>query len=377
MTKKILYFISEDWFFHSHFLERAVAARAAGYDVSVLTHETNRGDQIREAGIKLIPLEFERRSVNPLREIRSMQHVYRVYAKERPDIVHHIAAKPIFYGTLAARILGITAVVNAPVGMGYVFSSSDVKARLLRPLIQMAYRLFLNPRGSRAIFENPHDQGYFVRLGIARQEDTVLIRGAGINVKLFQPHPAASGVPVVMLIARMLRDKGVLEFLAAAKQLSVSGIEARFVLVGEPDPGNPASISEETLRQWDGKYGVEYWGWRGDMTAVLRQAHIACLPSYREGLPKSLLEAAACGLPIVTTDAVGCRDVVESNYNGYLVPVKNVDLLAEALRRLIASPELRADMGRKGRLRAEAEFASERVIGETLAVYERLTLSSP
>jgi len=273
---------------------------------------------------------------------------------------------------VAARILGIGAVVNAPVGMGYAFSSSDAKARLLRPLITLAYRLLLNPKGSRVIFENVHDLNAFVRSGVARQEDTVLIRGAGIDLKVFQPHTEPAGVPVVMLIARMLRDKGVMEFLGAAELLHASGVDARFVLVGDPDPGNPASISAEILRSWDGRCGVECWGWRDDIAAVLRQAHVVCLPSYREGLPKSLLEAAACGLPIVTTDAVGCRDVVEDGINGYLVPVKESASLAAALEKLIVSPGLRRTMGQRGRMRAENEFASERVIAETLAVYAQL-----
>jgi glycosyltransferase involved in cell wall biosynthesis len=372
MSKKILYFISEDWFFCSHFIERAIAASNAGYEVVVVTREKDHGQQIRQAGLKLISIEFERRSVNPLRELRLVQFLYRIYARERPDIVHHIAAKPIFYGTAVARLLGITSVVNAPVGMGYAFSSSDAKARLLRPFINMAYRLMLNPKGSRVIFENADDLNMFVKSGVARQQDTVLIRGAGIDLKAFQPHPEPAGEPVVMLIARMLRDKGVMEFLGAAERLLASGVVARFVLVGDPDPGNPASISAETLQAWNGRCGVEWWGWRNDVAAALQQAHIVCLPSYREGLPKSLLEAAACGLPIVTTDAVGCRDVVEDGHNGYLVPVKECTSLAAALQKLINSPSLRSSMGQKSRIRAETEFSSERVIAETLAVYAQL-----
>ena len=371
MTKKLLYLISEDWFFCSHFIERAVAAREAGYEVVVVTREHRHGAQIRNAGLKLIPIGFERRSINPLGEMQLLSDIYRIYYRERPDILHHVAAKPIFYGTLVARLLGLKAVVNAPVGMGYAFSSSDTKARFLRPLMQLGYRLLLNPSGSRVIFENDHDLNAFVGSGVVRQNDTVLIRGAGINLTAFQPHPSEAGTPVVMLIARMLRDKGVMEFVAAAHQLHAAGVQARFVLVGDPDAGNPASIPLDTLKSWDGANGVEWWGWRDDIAEVLRQAHIVCLPSYREGLPKSLLEAASCGLPIVTTDAVGCRDVVTDGQNGYLVPVKDAHLLAAALQKLIADPELRRTMGKKGRQRAENEFSSGRVIAETLAVYRQ------
>lgn len=377
MSKKILYFISEDWFFCSHFIERAVSARLAGYEVVVVTRESDHGQQIRAAGLKLIPFPFARRSVNPVREFWILLLLLKVYKKERPDIVHHVAAKPIFYGTAVARLLGITSIVNAPVGMGYAFSSSEVKAKILRPLIKMAYRLLLNPVGSRAIFENQQDLNAFTASGVARPIDTVLIRGAGINLTAYQPRPAQAGVPMVVLIARMLRDKGVMEFLVAAERLHLSGVMARYVLVGSPDPENPASIATEVLQSWNGRSGVEWWGWRADIAAVLAQAHIACLPSYREGLPKSLLEAAACGLPIVTTDTVGCRDVVEDGYNGYLVPVKNSALLAQALHKLIVNPELRHVMGQKSRLRAEAEFASERVINETLTVYSALMGKTP
>jgi len=376
MTQKLLYLISEDWFFCSHFIERAVAARNAGYAVVVVTRERRHGEQIRSAGLKLVPIGFERQSINPFGELRLLSDICRIYSRERPDIVHHVAAKPIFYGTLVARLLGLKAVVNAPVGMGYAFSSSDTKARVLRPLIQLGYRLLLNPSGSRVIFENGHDLNAFVGSGVVRQNEAVLIRGAGINLAAFQPHPVEAGIPVVMLIARMLRDKGVMEFVAAAHQLHASGVQARFVLVGNPDAANPASISLDTLKSWNGANGVEWWGWRDDIAEVLRQAHIVCLPSYREGLPKSRLEAAACGLPIVTTDAVGCRDVVTDGQNGYLVPVKDVPSLAIALQKLIADPELRRTMGEKGRKRAENEFSSERVITETLAVYRQFVNQS-
>jgi glycosyltransferase involved in cell wall biosynthesis len=377
MSLKVLFFISEDWFFCSHFIERAVAARAAGYEVVVVTRERLHGHVIRDAGLRLIPIEFDRRSTHPWRELVKLRKLLAIYVQERPDIVHHIAAKPIFYGSVLCRLLGIRAVVNAPVGMGYVFSSSDIKARLLRPFIRLAYLLFLNPPGSRVIFENGQDLDSFVKFGAAKAESAVLIRGAGINLSTFSPRKPPADPPVVMLIARMLRDKGVVEFVSAARMLHSNGVSARFVLVGDSDPGNPASISAETLASWHGRDGVECWGWRNDVEAVLRQAHIVCLPSYREGLPKSLLEAAACGLPIVTTDTVGCRDVVNHEINGLLVPVKSIDALAGALLRLIRDPDLRQSMGIQGRQLAEREFSSERIIAETLAVYERVTGHRP
>jgi len=218
------------------------------------------------------------------------------------------------------------------------------------------------------IVQNPEDLVLLERSGVAASR-LRLIRGAGVDLQVFRPVAPPPGPPCVVLVARMLRDKGVGEFVEAARRLTAAGLSARFVLVGDPDPANPASVSEHTLREWSGKHGIEWWGRRDDMPAVLRAAHIACLPSYREGLPKTLLEAAACGLPIVTTDAPGCREMVEDGVNGLLVPVRDVAGLEAALRRLILDPDLRRRMGEQSRARAEAEFGLERVIEQTLAVY--------
>lgn len=373
---KLLYLITEDWFFCSHFIERAIAARDAGYDVLVVAREHVHGERIRAAGLRFTSLEFARRSLNPLRELRLLLTILRIYRQEKPDIVHHIAVKPILYGSLAARLAGVSAIINAPVGMGYAFTSSDRTARLLQPLLRLGYRLLLNPCGSRVIFENRDDFESFVESGSVRRTEAVLIRGAGIDLLRFHPTAKPDGVPLVVLIARMLRDKGIAEFVAAARQLHDQGVVGRFALVGDPDPGNPATIPLETLHAWHEHGNVEWWGWRDDVVAVLNEASLACLPSYREGLPKSLLEAAACGLPIVTTNTPGCREVVVDGDNGLLVPVRNVDALATALKKLMLDSELRQRMGARSRIRAKAEFSTEQVISETLAVYVQLAMSS-
>jgi glycosyltransferase involved in cell wall biosynthesis len=371
---KLLFLLTEDWFFCSHFIERAIAAQTAGYEVVVACRENSHGEQIREMGLKLVPVDFVRRSTNLPTELRTLREIFRLYRRERPDIIHQIGAKPILYGSLVARILGIRCIVNASIGMGYVFSSMDSRARRLKPLVSFAYRCLMNSPGSKVVFENGDDLATFVRMGAVQRKDAVLIRGAGIDVNAYQPHgDEPPGTPVVMLIARMLRDKGINEFVEAAHLLHEEGVHARFVLVGDPDPENPTSIPLDQLQAWSGVRGVEWWGWRGDVAEILAASHIACLPSYREGLPKSLLEAAASGLPIVTTDTVGCREVVCDGENGYLVPVGDPRALADALKKLINNPELRKEMGAVGRARAEAEFASSRVIAETLAVYGGLS----
>jgi glycosyltransferase involved in cell wall biosynthesis len=369
---KLIYFITEDWFFCSHFLDRAIAAHEAGYEVIVAANEHVHAQVIRTAGLRFIPLKFDRHGLNPLHELKLFKDIWKIYRSERPNIVHHIAIKPILYGSLAAIFTDGIAIVNAPVGMGYVFSSKDRRANLLRPLIKLGYRLLINPKRSRVIFENPDDRESFIRNGAVNAKDAMLIRGAGVDIALFEPGAAPPNPITVVLVARMLWDKGVGEFVAAARLLTERGVSARFVLVGEPDRDNPAAVPEADLRAWHGQHGVEWWGRREDMVEVLHAAHIACLPSYREGLPKTLLEAAACGLPIVTTDAPGCREVVRDGDNGLLVPVRDASALADALRKLIENAPLRSEMGRRSRERAVAEFSREQIIAETLAVYQEV-----
>lgn len=366
---KLLFVVTEDWYFVSHRLPLAAAARDAGFEVAVATRVGTHGEAIQASGIRLIPFSLSRRGGNPLREVTALARLYRA---ERPDIVHHVALKPVLYGALAARLARVPAQVNAVAGLGWLFTSAGGVLRLARPPMRWLLAWLLNARGSLTVAQNPDDRSLLIRSRVSERR-LRLIRGAGVDTAAFHPAPESARPVRVVLAARMLWDKGVGEFVEAARLLRQKGIEACFVLVGGPDPDNPASVPESTLRAWHGQYGVEWWGRRDDMPAVLRAAHIACLPSYREGLPKSLLEAAACGLPIVATDAPGCREIVRHEENGLLVPVRDATALAEALSRLIADADLRRRMGRRGRQIVEAEFSMERVIRETLALYRELT----
>lgn len=366
---KIIFFITEDWFFCSHFIERAIAACAAGNEVIVLTHVGESANFIEESGIRVIPLKMQRRSFNLLREIMVVFSVWKTYKRETPDLVHQVALKPILYGTLAARLSGVRAIVNAPVGMGFVFSSKTMLARLLRPMVQWALRWMLNPPGSKVVFENSDDINWAISSGLVRRESAILIRGAGVNLEQFSPKEKLADSPLILLSARMLWDKGIKEFVEAASIIRKRGILARFVLVGGVDTGNPTSISEAQLELWVNEGLVEWWGHKKNMSMVLGQADIVCLPSYREGLPKSLLEAAACGLPIVTTNVPGCREVVEDGVQGLLVPARDAGALADAMIKLILDPAIRARMGAAARARAEAEFGREAVIERTLKLY--------
>lgn len=366
---RILYLVAEDWFFCSHLIERAAAARAAGHDVAVMTRLDRHGEAIAARGLRMFPWIFDRRSIDPLREVRSVAQVVKVYREERPDLVHHFALKPVLHGSLAARISGIKAVVNAPVGMGYVFSSDDLRARLLRLPMRLALRLLVNPPGSRVIFENPDDRDAMIAAGWVRAAEAILIRGAGVDLSAFDSAPEPDGVPLVVLPARILRDKGVGEFVEAARHLKTEGVEARFALAGAPDPGNRAAIPEETLHAWATEGAIEYLGFQDDIPALFRKSAIVCLPSYREGLPKALLEALAAARPIVTTDVPGCRETVIPGVNGLLVPAQDPSALAAALGALLRDPSRRIAMGAAGRLLAETEFSNSRVIAETLKVY--------
>ena len=367
---KLLYLITEDWFFCSHFIERAMAARAAGYDVIVVTRVVEKSPKIVSAGLKLIHLPLARRSLNPFSAVWSMLRLTQIYWRERPDLVHHIAMKPIFLGTLAARLVGIHRIVNAPVGMGFVYTSKGLLAKVLRPLFWVLMHTLLNPRGSKVILENADDCAALVKNHHVREHDICLIRGAGVDIDKFKPDKRMHDGIIVMLVARLLWDKGVGEFVEAARLLRIKNPQVRFVLVGSPDSQNPANIPGEQLQKWHAQGDVEFWGYQENMPKVWAQADIACLPSYREGLPKSLIEALASGLPCVTTDVPGCREVVAPKLNGLLVPAREVEPLVRALQSLIDDPTLREEMGCHGRQRAVAEFSSARVIAETLSVYQ-------
>ncbi len=366
---KLLFVVTEDWYFVSHRLPLAVAAQAAGFEVAVATREGRQADVVRTAGIRLIPFELSRRGGNPLREVLAL---WRLYRREQPDLVHHVALKPVMLGALAAWLARVPAQVNAVAGLGWLFTSSSGIVRLARPVLRWVLAQLLNQPQSLTIVQNPEDRALLARSGVAATR-LRLIRGAGVDVQIFYPVVPPPAPVCIALVARMLWDKGVGEFVKAAQRLTEAGVNARFILVGDPDPANPAAVPAAILRGWHGQHGVEWWGRREDMPAVMQKMHIACLPSfYGEGLPKSLLEAAACGLPIITSDAPGCREIVQEGVNGLLVPVRDVDALVVALRKLIDDPGLRLRMGEQSRLLVETAFSLELVLAQTLAVYREL-----
>jgi len=369
---RLLFFVTEDWYFCSHRLPLAIAAKKAGFDVAVLTRTAKHADTIRSAGIHLIPSTLERRSLSPLRELYELFHIIKIYRQEQPDIIHQVALKPVLYGSFAALFVKKSRVINALAGLGFVYTSETFKSRLLRPLVTTAFRLLLNRNKSRLILQNPDDVNLLIDHRVIEQQRIRLIRGSGVNLEHYSKTPEPAGNICIVLAARMLWDKGVGEFVSAARQLRKQGVDARFILVGKCDPDNPSAILEKQLASWQSEGVIEWWGYQEDMAAVFSKAHIVCLPSYREGLPKVLIEAAACGRPVIASDAPGCREIVKSSVNGLLVPLRNADALAEAMQTLINNRELRFRMGAKSRQIAEQEFSEDKVVTETLALYREL-----
>ncbi len=369
---KLLFVVNDAAYFLSHRLPVAAAARDAGYDVHVATPDGHARMEVLNAGFAHHCIPLTRKGYNPLEESGSIISLMRLYSRLRPDIVHLVTIKPMIYGGIAARMMGVPAVVNAVTGLGYVFISRGAGSSLLRSVVRIGYKAAFSNRNQRIIFQNRDDSDTFLDEGIVDLRDITIIRGSGVDASVFTPTPEPAGVPVVLMASRMLRDKGVGEFVKAAALLRARGVNARFVLAGDNDPGNPASVPASKLKEWSGSGVVEWCGQRRDMPALFSKANIVCLPSYREGLPKVLIEAAACGRAIVATDAPGCREIVRHGENGLLVPVRDSEALAGALQKLINDPELRAHMGKRGRKLAIDEFTKEQVAAETLAVYQEL-----
>jgi glycosyltransferase involved in cell wall biosynthesis len=369
--RKIIFLIAEDWYFWSHRLPLARAALRNGYEVIIATRVSKHGQKILDEGFRLVPLSLSRESYSPLKELRTIIELRRLYGKERPDVVHQVALKPVLYGSIAALGRGNIRVINALAGLGYLVASSTLKARILRIAVWSAFGYFLRRSGSRVIFQNEEDRDAIITTLKVPPENTVLIRGAGVDLETFSPaalEPA--GTPVVILPSRMLWNKGVKEFVEAARLLRAEGVKARFVMVGDTDSASPSGMPRQQLAAWHEEGVIEWWGRVEEMVSVYQGATVVCLPSHGgEGVPKSLLEAAACGRAIVTTNVPGCRDVVHDNVNGLLVPAKNVTELATAIRRLLENPILRSRMGIAGREIASREFSEQLVVQNTLLLY--------
>ena len=369
---RVLFVFTEDWAFLSLFLDRAVAAKDAGYEVGVVVHSTKYQQTIKDHGLQVFTHNISRSGTNPFREISSILQMVRIFRSFKPTIIHLAALKPILIGSLASLFFPKSKIVNAPVGMGYIFSSSDRKARLLRPILRLVLRFVLGRKRTRTIIENSDDLQTLLDGKFVKKDQIILIRGTGVKLEDFVPTPEPAGPKVVLLITRMLRDKGVVEFVESARIIKRSHPDVNFWLVGDTDSGNPTSLTGDQIRTWESEGLVSWFGYREDVPQLLQQCHIVCLPSYREGFGKVLIEAGAAQRAVVTTNVPGCRESIENGRNGLLVEPRDPVALATALISLLDDDDMRRAMAAEGRHRVETQFSSEIINAQTLAVYKQV-----
>ena len=374
MTARLLYLVNIPRFFLTHRLPLALAAREAGYDVHVATSQYDRESVagIRATGLTYHALPLQQHGTAPLNELRALRSILALYRELRPDLAHHITVKALLYGGLAARLSEVPALVNTVSGLGYLFSTDDLRARSLRGAVSLGYRLLLRHPNACTIFQNPDDRDHFVQRGLVAAGQTCVIRGSGVDVTRFCPRPEPTGTPRVLFVGRLLWQKGLAEFVAAARLLRAEGLDAHFTIAGYGEAGNPDSVPLETLAAWQREGIIDFLGQRDDMPQVYADAQVVCLPSWREGVPRALIEAAACGRALVASDVPGCREIVQHELNGLLVPARAPEALAAALRRLLQDAALRQRMGAAGRELVLREFSLERVNAATLALYAQL-----
>jgi len=368
---KALLFANTDWYLYNFRLPLAKALRTQGYDVLLLSPPGDYAKLLTQEGFRWTGLPLPK-GVNPLSELRALYRLLRVYRAERPDLAHHFTIRCVLYGGFAARSAGVRAIVSSVTGLGHVFTTNSWLNRLLRPLISVVYRYVF--ARSQVIFQNPDDRRDFLRLALLDEARTHLIRGSGVDTEFFRPGTGlrSDRPPTVLMVARLLREKGVHEFVEAAGIVRKKLPETRFVLAGAADPGNPSSIDPEVIVEWQNRGDVDFLGHKSGIRELIQASDLVVLPSYREGAPRSLIEAAACGLPLVATDVPGCREVVLNEANGLLVPPFDSALLADAIIELLADGERRAAMGKRSRAMACELFSQDRIVRQTMDVYAKV-----
>lgn len=370
---KLLYVVNIPRFFVSHRLPLALAAREAGFEVHVAAAEHDRESvqQITDSRLPFHPLPLSQHGINPLTELKTLKALWQLYARLQPDLLHHVSIKPVLYGGIAARLTGRKRVIHAMSGLGYVFVGSGLKASMLRQFTQPLFRLVMAGEGTRMIFQNPDDRRLFIDRALARPEKTVLIRGSGVDENVFRPQAEKlDGLPVVLFAGRLLWQKGLGEFVDVARRLRG---KARFRVVGYEESTSPSNVPATQLRAWRSEGLIEWTGKRADMPNVYAESNIVCLPStYGEGVPKVLIEAAACARACVTTDTPGCREIIHHGRSGLVVPPGDTDALAAAISHLIENPTQRRQMGARGRQIALEGFTFRQITAETLRLYRLL-----
>jgi len=373
MPSSLIFVVTEDWYFYSHRRPMIEAAQQCGLDVSVITRVGEHKEAIEKLGVKVIPFSFERRSLNPFRGLVQIKKLAAIYRQERPAIVHHIAMKPILFGSLAAAGAKVPRVVNAFAGLGYVFNARTFLAMMLRFFLWLPFLILLRRENTWLLFQNPDDMKALMRMGLVPGNRSRIIRGSGVDLAAYPVTPVPAPDPDFNCVyaGRMIGIKGLPTLQEAFALLEKSAPQVRLQLYGRPDAENPGSWSEDKLREWVANSdNVEYKGHSNDMAAVWAGAHVAVQASYGgEGVPKSLLEAAACGRAIVATDVPGCREVVKPGVNGLLVPPYDAQALADAIRTLAENREQCRRMGGESRKMVEADMSADSIRAQTAVFY--------
>ncbi len=384
---KIILFANSDWYLYNFRRSLAMSLREAGHEVVLVSPLGHYGERLSALGFRWIPAPMERGSLNPLRELALVKWLRDLIRQESPSLIHGFTIKCVIYGSLAAqwatRSASLPARVNSVAGLGYVFTSNDLKARLLRPVVKVLMRLALGGAGARLILQNPDDEAFFKHARLVDPARVHVIPGSGVDCRRFVPGSVTDAQESrnwhmrVLLPARLLWDKGVGEFIEAARHLRVTGRAIEFLLAGEPDLGNPSTVPEADILSWVEEGLVSWLGQVEDMPALFRSVHVVALPSYREGLPKSLIEAGASGCALVTTDMPGCREVVTDGVDGLSIPVRDSVALSDAIAQLHDDPDLRVRIGEAARRKALECFDERIIISRTLEVYRELLGTLP
>lgn len=376
--KKILFLVNVDWFFISHRLPIALKAKQDGYDVHIACNFTEHYDYLSSLGFTLHSLPFDRSGSGLWHEFKTLSAIRSLLKFLKPDLVHAVTIKPVLYGGIAARISGVNNMVFAVSGLGLVFVAEGKTARIRRWFISRLYKIAFGVKNKRVIFQNPVDKQVLQNAIGLKERNCVMIKGSGADLTTYNVVAEPEGTPVVVMAARLLKEKGVYQFVDAARFLKARGIAADFQLVGEPDPGNPNTVTAAELEVWRGESIINSLGFRSDIPQVFAASNIVVLPSfYGEGLPKVLIEAAACGRAIVTTNNPGCAEAVINGVNGIIVPAKDSKALADAIEVLVTNKDLRLRMGIAGRKLAEEEFDVQSVVAKHLDIYQELLIGTP
>jgi len=366
---KIILFANTDWFLYNYNLSLARFLREKGHEVVLLSPNGSYVNYLEKDGFQWHEFTLSRKGMNPFTEIKTIQRLRTVMKDIQPDVMHNFTLKCVLYGSLARKKKQVK-IINTITGLGYLFINHGTVANIVRSFLIPILRYAL--RGTKVIFLNETDRNYYLQHHIVKLEQAFIINGSGVDVEKFQPDKQGKyggKAQNIIFPARLLKDKGIYELIEAARITRKAHPEVVFALVGSIDEGNPSSITNEELDSWQKEGIVEWWGWQHDMVKVYHQAFIVCLPSYREGLATSLLEAAACGVPIIATDVPGCKEIVRHNETGYLVPAHNAQELARSIIYAIEHPDLLAEMGRKGRKLIIQSYSQDRINTNTYTFY--------